>query len=55
MHKSAITKHSLLYEKFCVLNEINNLRIAGERIEPALKQQIQTDCGFEYPWYYLHF
>lgn len=35
-----LPKASLLYEKFRVLNEINNLRIDGERISVELKQDI---------------
>lgn len=36
----AIPKDSLLYERYCVLNELNNLQIHGERISPQLKQNI---------------
>ncbi|MBQ7460121.1 MAG: type II CRISPR RNA-guided endonuclease Cas9 [Oscillospiraceae bacterium] len=35
-----LPKDSLLYHKFSVLNEINNLRINGERISVELKQKI---------------
>lgn len=38
-----LPKDSLLYHKYMVLNEINNIRINGERIEPELKQAIYTD------------
>ncbi|NLD87070.1 MAG: type II CRISPR RNA-guided endonuclease Cas9, partial [Clostridiales bacterium] len=38
-----LPKDSLLYHKFTVLNEINNLRINGERISVELKQRIYTD------------
>ncbi|MDO5043672.1 MAG: type II CRISPR RNA-guided endonuclease Cas9 [Coriobacteriia bacterium] len=38
-----LPKNSLLYHKFMVLNEINNLRINGERISVELKQQIYHD------------
>ena len=34
---------SLLYEKFQVLNELNNLRIRGEKIPVSLKQEIYHD------------
>ena len=36
-------KQSLLYESYCVLNEINNLRIHGKRIVPELKQDIYKE------------
>ncbi len=38
-----LPKSSLLYEKYCVLNEINNMRIDGERINSELKQDIYTE------------
>ncbi len=38
-----LPKASLLYESFCVLNEINNIRIHGERIEVSLKQDIYNE------------
>lgn len=38
-----LPKQSLLYEKFMVLNELNNLRINGEKISTDLKQNIYTD------------
>lgn len=39
----AIPKDSLLYQRFCVLNELNNLRIRGEKPSEELKQQIYED------------
>lgn len=36
----AVPKDSLLYQKFCVLNELNNLRIRGEKPSVTLKQNI---------------
>ena len=33
-------KGSLAYERYCVLNEINNIRVHDERIKPELKQDI---------------
>lgn len=36
----ALPKQSLLYEKFMVLNELNNLRIHGEKPSVAVKQDI---------------
>ncbi|MCR4671719.1 MAG: type II CRISPR RNA-guided endonuclease Cas9 [Lachnospiraceae bacterium] len=41
--EKVLPKDSLLYEKYCVLNEINNLKIDGERISPELKQQIYNE------------
>lgn len=38
--KDVLPKNSLLYSKFCVLNEINNLAIDGERISVDAKQKI---------------
>lgn len=38
--ESAVPKNSLLYQKFCVLNELNNLKIRGEKPSVELKQQI---------------
>lgn len=38
-----IPKSSLLYSRFMVLNELNNLRLDGERIDVDLKQKIYTD------------
>lgn len=39
----AIPKDSLLYQRFCVLNELNNLRIRGEKPSVELKQHIYED------------
>ena len=38
-----LPKNSLLYEKFMVLNELNSVRIYGEKLSVQLKQQIYTD------------
>lgn len=38
-----LPKGSLLYEKFCVLNEINNIRVYGEKISVKVKQDIYND------------
>ncbi len=38
-----LPKDSLLYHKFAVLNEINNLKINEKRISVELKQKIYTD------------
>ncbi|SEF43269.1 CRISPR-associated endonuclease Csn1 [Eubacterium ruminantium] len=42
-NESALPKNSLKYERFRVLNELNNLRINGERISPELKQRIYNE------------
>lgn len=39
-----IPKNSLLYSKFTVLNELNNLKIDGKKITVELKQSIYNDC-----------
>lgn len=39
----AVPKDSLLYQRFCVLNELNNLRIRGEKPSEELKQHIYED------------
>ena len=41
--EKVLPKQSLLYESYCVLNEINNLRIHGKRIVPELKQDIYKE------------
>ncbi|SDZ89978.1 CRISPR-associated endonuclease Csn1 [Pseudobutyrivibrio sp. ACV-2] len=41
--EKVLPKNSLLYEKYCVLNEINNLRIDGKKISVQLKQDIYND------------
>ena len=41
--ESVLPKDSLLYHRFTVLNEINNLRISGVRISVALKQRIYEE------------
>lgn len=41
--EQALPKDSLLYQRFCVLNELNNLRIRGEKPSVELKQQIFED------------
>lgn len=38
--KSVLPKDSLCYHKFCVLNEINNLKIDGHKIPVEAKQEI---------------
>ena len=41
--KDVIPKNSLLYTKYMVLNELNNLKIKGEKIKVELKQKIYTE------------
>lgn len=41
--EKVLPKSSLLYQKYMVLNELNNLRIRGEKPSIALKQQIFND------------
>ncbi len=41
--KKVMPKSSLLYEKYCVLNEINNIKIRNEAIDVSLKQEIFTE------------
>lgn len=41
--EKVLPKNSLLYEKFMVLNELNNLKIRGEKISVELKQNIYQD------------
>lgn len=41
--EKVLPKCSLMYEAYCVLNEINNIKIDGEKITPDLKQKIYRD------------
>lgn len=41
--------HSLLYEKFMVLNELNNLKVNGRPITPEAKQSLVTELFMEIP------
>lgn len=41
--ESVLPVHSLLYEKFTVLNEINNIKIDGAPVTVEIKQAIYTD------------
>lgn len=48
LERESAPKNSLQYEKFMVLNELNNLKIRGEKISVELKQSIYRDmflCG----------
>ena len=42
-HKKVLPKNSMLYQKFMVLNELNNLRIRGKKINEDLKQRIYEE------------
>lgn len=41
--EDVIPKDSLLYSKYTVLNELNNLRLDGKKISVSLKQQIYNE------------
>ncbi len=41
--EKVLPKNSLVYEKYRVLNEINNIRVKGERISVGLKQDIYNE------------
>ncbi len=41
--EDVLPKDSLCYQKFMVLNEINNLKIDGRKISPEIKQNIYKD------------
>lgn len=46
--EKVLPKASLAYERFSLLNELNNIRIDGERLDPNLKQEIYGElflCG----------
>lgn len=46
--EDVIPKDSLLYSKFMVLNELNNLRLNGEKISTELKQKIYKEVFCKY-------
>lgn len=41
--EDVLPKSSLLYQRYMVLNELNNLKLNGQRIDNRLKQQIFAD------------
>lgn len=41
--EKVLPKASLEYEAFCVLNEINNIKVGGEKISVELKQQMYCE------------
>lgn len=43
IHEDVLPKYSLMYSKFMVLNELNNLRLNGEPISIELKQKIYQE------------
>lgn len=43
IHEDVLPKNSLLYSKFMVLNELNNLRLNGEPVSVELKQKIYEE------------
>ncbi len=43
MHEDVLPKNSMLYSKFMVLNELNNVRLNGELLSVELKQKIYTE------------
>ncbi|MBQ3390548.1 MAG: type II CRISPR RNA-guided endonuclease Cas9 [Firmicutes bacterium] len=46
--KDVLPKYSILYSKFTVLNELNNLKVNGDPISVGLKQEIFTDLFMRY-------
>lgn len=40
LKEDVLPKHSLLYSKFVVLNELNNLRLDGDKISVSLKKEL---------------
>lgn len=46
--EDVLPKDSLLYSKFMVLNELNNVKLNGEAISPELKQKIYKDVFCRY-------
>ena len=46
--EDVLPKDSLLYSKYMVLNELNNLRLNGEKISVELKQQLYTEVFCRY-------
>lgn len=48
LHEDVLPKNSMLYSKFMVLNELNNLRLNGVPISVELKQRIFEDLFKRY-------
>lgn len=43
LNESVLPKHSLIYQKYMVLNEINNLKIDGQSFSVEIKQHLYDD------------
>lgn len=48
LYEDVLPKNSMLYSKFVVLNELNNLRLDGEPIDVSLKQNIYENLFQRY-------
>ena len=48
IHEDVLPRYSMLYSKYTVLNELNNLRLNGEPIDVRLKQNIYNDVFMRY-------
>ena len=48
MGEDVLPKDSLLYSKYMVLNELNNVKLDGEKLSVELKQQLYTDVFCKY-------
>lgn len=48
LYEDVLPRNSLLYSKFVVLNELNNLRLDGEPVSVPLKQAIYNDLFQRY-------
>lgn len=48
VHEDVLPQNSMLYSKFMVLNELNNLRLNGESISVELKKKIYVDLFQRY-------
>lgn len=46
--KKVIPKHSLLYSRYCVLNELANIRVNDKKLEPKDKLKIINDLFMHY-------
>lgn len=46
-NEDVLPKNSLLYEKFMVLNEINNIKINGENISVEMKKHLYNDLFYK--------
>lgn len=48
MGEDVLPKDSLLYSKYMVLNELNNVKLDGEKLSVELKQRLYTDVFCKY-------